>query len=289
MRQLGAELDLDQGYIVARAPKGLKGGRFRFEPSSVGATANVLMAAVLADGTTELSQCASEPEVSELARALVAAGARIEGVGTGNLTIQGVDSLQPIRHRVVADRIEAGTFMAAAAVTGGRIRLQSCQLQQLGAVQAVLEAMGCRITQHPDGLTCEAGDRLAAVEVVTRPYPGFPTDMQAQVMAACALARGTSFITDTIYPDRFTHVAELRRLGADIRLDGSTAIVFGVDSLQGAPVMATDLRASAALILAGVAAKGTTTVNRVYHIDRGYESIERKLVALGAHIKREQV
>jgi UDP-N-acetylglucosamine 1-carboxyvinyltransferase len=226
--------------------------------------------------------------VAELAKALVAAGARIEGVGTSQLSIEGVSDIQPIRHRVIADRIEAGTFMAAAAITGGTLRLRGCQVEHLEAVAAVFEAMGCRISPEEDGLSIAAPERPAAVEIITRPFPGFPTDMQAQAMAACAVAGGTSFITETIYPDRFTHMAELRRLGADIRLDGATATVFGVDRLQGAPVMATDLRASAALVLAGVAAAGTTVVNRVYHIDRGYEKIETKLAALGARIRREE-
>ncbi len=288
LRQLGAKIELDRGYILARADHGLQGGRFRFEPSSVGATANVLMAAVLANGQTELSNCALEPEVTELARALVQAGAKIDGIGSSTLTIQGVTSLAPLRHRVIADRIEAGTFMTAAVVTGGTIRLLQCQPEQLQAISEVLTSMGCSVTADEDSVTITAHGRPAAVEVVTRSFPGFPTDMQAQVMAATALAHGTSFITETIYYDRFTHVAELRRLGADIRLDGATATVFGVEKLQGAPVMATDLRASAALVLAGIAAEGTTTINRVYHIDRGYEGIEAKLVALGAHIRREQ-
>ena len=289
LRQLGANIELDQGYIQASAPGRLSGGKFRFEPSSVGATANVLMAAVLAAGTTELTNCALEPEVTELAKALQAAGARIDGVGTPQLTVQGVAALEPIRYRVIADRIEAGTWLAAGAVTGGEIRLENCQPDHLDAVQGVLQAMGCEIQTGPDWIALAGPERPQPIELATLPYPGFPTDMQAQVMAACAIAEGTSFITENIYLDRFSHVAELRRLGANLRLDGSTTIVFGVDKLQGAPVMATDLRASAALVLAGVAAHGTTQVNRVYHIDRGYENIERKLTALGAHIRREQV
>lgn len=287
LRQLGATLALEQGYIVATAPDGLRGGRFRFEPSSVGATANVLMAAVLADGASELLNCACEPEVTVLAEALVASGARIEGLGTPTLRIQGVRELAPLRHRVIPDRIEAGTFMAAAAITGGRVTLTNCRPDHLTACTAVMQALGCEVQPAGEqGLTVNAPARPSPVEVVTRPFPGFPTDMQAQVMAVASLAAGTSFVQETIYPDRFTHVAELRRLGAEIRLDGATAIVFGVERLQGAPVMATDLRASAALILAGLAARGTTTVDRVYHIDRGYERIERKLVALGAQIRR---
>jgi UDP-N-acetylglucosamine 1-carboxyvinyltransferase len=289
LQQLGAEVILDGGYIEASAPAGLRGGRFRFEPVSVGATANVLMAAVLARGTTELGNCALEPEVTELGRALVAAGARIEGLGTSRLLIEGVERIQPLRHRVVADRIEAGTFMAAAAITGGQLRLEGCDPVHLQAVTAVMEDMGCRVETGPGVVSIAAGDGLRPTEVVTRPYPGFPTDMQAQFMAACSLAGGTSRVTETIYTDRFTHVPELVRLGADIRLDGATATIEGVRRLQGAPVMASDLRASAALILAGVAARGTTVVNRIYHIDRGYERIEQKLNALGAQIRREHI
>ncbi len=286
MRALGAEVAIDQGYIAAAAPGGLRGGRYRFEPSSVGATANVLMAAVLAPGTTELLNCAIEPEVTVLAEALAAAGARIAGIGTHALTVTGVGELAPLRHAVIPDRIEAGTFMTAAAITGGRLTLTGCRPDHLTACAEVLKAMGCEVTAAADRVAVAAPERPAAVEVVTRPYPAFPTDMQAQVMAVATLAAGTSFVTDTIYPDRFMHVAELRRLGADVRLDGATAIVFGVDRLQGAPVMATDLRASAALILAGLAAHGQTTVDRVYHIDRGYERLETKLAALGARIRR---
>jgi len=244
------------------------------------------MAAALADGTTELLNCAVEPEVTVLAEALQGAGARIAGVGTTTLTIEGVPQLHPLRQAVIPDRIEAGTFMAAAAITGGRVTLTGCRPDHLIACSAVLKAMGCEVDAAGDRLTVTAPGRPAAVEVVTRPYPGFPTDMQAQVMAVASLADGTSFVTDTIYPDRFMHVAELRRLGADIRLDGATAIVFGAERLQGAPVMATDLRASAALILAGLAARGETVVDRVYHIDRGYERLETRLAALGARIRR---
>lgn len=283
---LGADIELDEGYIQASVDGRLRGGHYRFEPSSVGATANVLMAAVLADGVTELENAAVEPEVTGLAEALAAAGGRISGIGTPSLRIEGVESITPLDHRVIADRIEAGTFMAAVALAGGRVRLLGVDCAHLNPVTAVLRDMGCEITEGDDELTIAAEGRPRAVEVVTRPYPGFPTDMQAQVMAACAVAEGTSFITETIYPDRFTHVAELVRLGADIRVDGPRATIFGMEGLKGAPVMATDLRASAALVLAGVAAEGTTTVNRVYHIDRGYERIEERLGALGARIER---
>lgn len=288
MAALGAQLELDEGYIIGKTEGRLQGTRFRFEPVSVGATANVLMAAVLAEGVTELENCAVEPEVTGLAEALVRAGARIEGVGTPTMVVQGVDAIEPLRHKVMADRIEAGTFLAGVAMAGGRVTLTGVQHEHLRSVTAVLQDLGCEIIGDHDLLTIEMAGRPRAVEVVTRPYPGFPTDMQAQVMAVCALADGTSFMTDTIYPDRFTHIAELNRLGAEIRLDGNKATIFGRVGLKGAPVMATDLRASAALVLAGVAAEGTTEVNRVYHIDRGYQRIEERLTSLGANIRREQ-
>lgn len=283
---LGAQIELDEGYIDARTQGRLRGGSFRFEPTSVGGTANVLMAAVLADGESHLENCAVEPEVTCLAQALVEAGARIEGIGTTTLRVQGVAEVAPLRHTVIADRIEAGTIMAGVALAGGRVRLTGVDCEHLHPVSAVLRAMGCAIDEEQGAVTVAAEGRPQAAEIITRPYPGFPTDMQAQVMAVCAVAKGTSFITETIYRDRFTHVAELARLGADIRVDGPRATVFGVERLQGAPVMATDLRASAALVLAGVAAEGRTTVNRVYHIDRGYERIEQRLAALGARIRR---
>ena len=286
MTALGATIELDEGYILGSTAGGLKGGRFRFEPSSVGGTCNLLMAAVLAEGTSQFENCAVEPEVTQLAEALTAAGAKIEGVGTTSLTVQGVAEIAPVVHKVMADRIEAGTFMAGVALATGRVTLVGVDPEHLSPVTSVLQDMGCEISPDGDLLTIEATGRPQPVEVVTRPYPGFPTDMQAQVMAACCVANGTSFITETIYTDRFTHVAELQRLGADIRLDGARAAIFGVERLQGAPVMATDLRASAALVLAGVAAAGETVVNRVYHIDRGYERIEERLAALGAKIRR---
>jgi UDP-N-acetylglucosamine 1-carboxyvinyltransferase len=288
MAALGAELELDEGYIEGRVDGRLKGGRFRFEPSSVGGTANVLMAAVLADGSTELENCATEPEVTQLADALVHAGARIEGIGTTSLRIEGVRELAPLAHRVIADRIEAGTLMAGVALTGGEVRLTGLDPAHLTPVTAVLRDMGCEIDEEDTALRVRSDGRPAPVTVVTRPWPGFPTDMQAQVMAACTVAGGTSFITETIYSDRFTHVAELQRLGADIRVEGAQAAVLGVEQLHGAPVMATDLRASAALVLAGVAAVGETVVNRVYHIDRGYERFEERLRDLGARIRRER-
>lgn len=288
LERLGAEVELDAGFIQATAPEGgLTGGHFRFEPSSVGATCNVLMAAVLAAGESELTNCAVEPEVTHLGKALVAAGARIDGLGTTTLTIRGVGELDPIRTRVIPDRIEAGTFLCGAAMTGGDVTVLDCEPEHLEAALSALTDMGCEVETSEDRVRLAAPERLRPVEIVTRPYPAFATDMQAQFMAVASVADGVSHLTETIYPDRFTHAAELRRLGADIRLDGATATVFGVPGLQGAPVMATDLRASAALVLAGAAAEGTTSVDRVYHIDRGYERIETKLMALGARIRRE--
>jgi UDP-N-acetylglucosamine 1-carboxyvinyltransferase len=287
MAALGAEVGLDAGYITARCDGRLPGGRFRFEPVSVGATCNVLMAAALAAGETELDNCAIEPEVTQLARALQLSGARIDGIGTRTLVVTGVSELAPIRYEVIADRIEAGTFLTAVALAGGRVRCEHCQPEHLDAVVDVLRDMGCGIDTWDDTVAVERDGVLRPVRVQTTPFPGFPTDMQAQVMAAATMADGLSFLTETIYLDRFTHVAELCRLGADIQVNGATAAVRGVAKLQGAPVMATDLRASAALVLAGIAAEGETVVNRVYHIDRGYERMEVRLAALGARIRRE--
>jgi UDP-N-acetylglucosamine 1-carboxyvinyltransferase len=222
----------------------------------------------------------------QLGEALVQAGARIEGLGTRTLQVQGVTELAPLAAAVIPDRIEAGTFLAAVAVAGGRVRLTGCRADHLEPIVGVLRDLGCSIADQDGAVVAERTGPLQAVKVETRPFPGFPTDMQAQVMAAAALAEGVSFITDTIYPDRFTHAAELERLGARIEVKNGTATIIGVPSLQGAPVMATDLRASAALVLAGIAAKGRTEVRRVYHIDRGYERIEERLAALGARIER---
>ena len=295
MRALGAEVDEEHGYIVARAPRGgLQGGRFRFEPVSVGATCNVLMAAVLARGESRLENCATEPEVTQLGETLAAAGARIEGLGTRTLLVEGVRALAPLACRVIPDRIEAGTYLAAAAVAGGRVGVRGCRADDMAPIVSVLRDLGCEVREEGDAgrdgavLVCARRGALQPVRVETQPFPGFPTDMQAQIMAAAALADGVSFITDTIYPDRFTHAAELGRLGARIEVKNGTATVMGVDRLQAAPVMATDLRASAALVLAAAAAHGRTEVRRVYHIDRGYERIEERLGALGAVIVRKR-
>ena len=289
MERLGAVIDLEHGYIHATAPAGagLTGAEISFKISSVGATANVLMAAVLARGKSIFHNAAREPDVGALAEGLVRMGASIEGMGTGTLRIEGVDRLSPLDMEVPADRIEAGTFLVAAPMTGGVVRVEGCIPEHQVALLDLLRQGGLEIEQGEDWIKVDGRRRLKALEVITAPYPGFPTDMQAQVMAACAVADGVSIITETIYLDRFTHVAELRRLGGKIRLDGNVAVVTGVDRLQGAPVMATDLRASAALILAACNAEGISTLSRIYHIDRGYERIEEKLAALGAKIRRE--
>ncbi|MCP4801148.1 MAG: UDP-N-acetylglucosamine 1-carboxyvinyltransferase, partial [bacterium] len=255
MKAIGAEVDVTEGYIHATSRgKRLSGGSYRFEPSSVGATCNVMMSAVLADGVTELQNCAIEPEVTQLVEALIHAGAKIEGAGTTTLKIEGVESLNPINQRVIPDRIEAGTFLTAAAMTKGDVTVENCCPDHMTALLDILKSMGCDIEITEDSVRCSITGRPTPVEVVTHPYPGFATDMQAQVMAVASVADGTSHITETIYPDRFTHAAELCRLGAEIRIDGAVATIDGVDVLNGAPVMATDLRASAAMVLAGFTA-----------------------------------
>jgi len=285
MKKLGAKVTLDHGYIYARA-KRLKGGEVVFPISSVGATAQTLMAAVLAKGETTIRNAALEPEVTELAEALVGIGARIEGIGTPTMVIEGVDELAPLNYRVIPDRIEAGTFAAAAVATGGRVTMEGCNPDHLEAVIDVLKQCGATFKIAEGTIEVRGPASLESVHVVTREYPGFPTDMQAQMMAVLCRAQGVSTIKDTIYPDRFTHVPELRRLGALIRLDGNLAVITGVKSLEGAPVMATDIRASSGLIIAALVARGKTDITRVYHIDRGYERIEKRLRKLGADIKR---
>jgi UDP-N-acetylglucosamine 1-carboxyvinyltransferase len=285
MEALGAKIELEGGYILASCD-GLRGAEINFETSSVGATANVLMAAVLAKGHSVLDNAAREPEVTQLAEALVDAGAKIEGVGTTRLEIEGVEELRPLDVAVIADRIEAGTFLAAAAALRSKIRVRGVRTDHLAKTIEVLESTGCIFNVGNDHIEADGREATGTLRAVTRPFPGFATDMQAQTMAVACVADGISVITDTIYPDRFTHVAELRRLGADIRLDGNSAVIRGVDKLTAAPVMATDLRASAALIIAGLAAEGETLLDRVYHIDRGYERIEERLRQLGARIER---
>jgi len=284
---MGAEIDLADGYIEARAPGGLKGARIVFPMVSVGATEDLMMAATLAAGETVLENAAREPEIGDLGRCLVAMGAEIEGLGTSTLRIQGVARLGGARHRTVSDRIEAGTYAMAAAITGGRVDLIGAEADHLGAVVEALTKAGVALTPTNRGLRAErANGPVHGADIVTEPFPGFPTDLQAQFMALMTTAEGASMITETIFENRFMHVPELSRMGADIHLHGGTAMVRGVDALRGAPVMATDLRASASLVLAGLAAAGETTITRVYHLDRGFEAVERKLEACGARIER---
>lgn len=282
---LGAELNLKHGYVEAEARR-LKGGRYRFDRKTVTGTENVLMAAVLAEGETILENAACEPEVVELARVLKQMGAGIQGEGTEVIEIEGVDHLEPFDCEVIPDRIEAGTFLAAVRMTGGEIELEGCRPDQMGAVIEKLEATGLEIERGDGVLKAKAAGPIESVDLKTAPYPGFPTDMQAQMIALLSCGEGIGVVTETIFENRFAHVSELRRMGADIEVEGRTAIVKGVGSLSGAPVMATDLRASASLVIAGLAAKGRTTLSRVYHLDRGYERIEVKLRALGASIER---
>jgi len=286
LEALGATIELAGGYIEARARKGLSGGHYVFPFVSVGATENLLMAASLAKGETTLVNAAREPEVEDLARCLVAMGARIEGIGTDTLIIQGVDALRAAEHRVVPDRIETGTFAMAAAATGGALELVGARLDIIDSVAEVLEQAGVDVAETERGVTVARRDGLVGVDVMTEPYPGFPTDMQAQMMALMSIAEGASMITETIFENRFMHVPELARMGANINVHNASAMVRGVKKLTGAPVMATDLRASVSLVIAGLAAEGETVINRVYHIDRGYERIEEKLKRCGAEIER---
>ena len=285
IRKLGARVDLQGGYIIARASR-LQGARIHLDVSSVGATGNIMMAAVLARGTTIIQNAAIEPEITALAEFLVSMGSKIHGIGTNSLEIQGVDELHAADTETIPDRIEAGTFLVAAAITGGRVTLEHVATEHLTAVTMKLEDAGCVIETSPGTITITGPESLRAVDVTAAIYPGFPTDMQAQWTALMTVARGASVITDSIYLDRFKHVPELTRLGADIELKENSAIVQGGTKLTGAKVMSTDLRASASLILAGLIAEGVTEVLRVYHIDRGYEAIERKLQAIGADIER---
>ena len=286
MQALGAEISVDHGFIKASA-NGLRGARVVFDMVSVGATENVLMAATLAEGRSVIENAAMEPEIVDLAQCLVALGARIEGAGTGRIVVEGVERLHGGTHSVVPDRIETGTFLVAAAMTGGRITATHARPGTLDAVLAKLREAGATIDCAGDRITLDMhGRRPRAVNITTAPHPGFPTDMQAQFMALNCMADGVGVINETIFENRFMHVQELLRLGADIRVEGHTAIVRGVEKLGGAPVMATDLRASASLILAGLVAEGVTTIDRIYHLDRGYENIEAKLSALGATIER---
>ena len=285
LEAMGAVIELKEGYVEAKA-KRLQGARIYFDISTVGGTENIMMAAALAKGTTRLENAAKEPEVVNLADTLIAMGARIKGAGTDVITIEGVDSLSPCEVNVIPDRIEAGTFMIAAAITGGDVILEGCNPEHLEALVTKLKEAGIAISAVDGGIRVQGAPEIKSVDVKTLPYPGFPTDLQAQIMALMAVSRGSSVITETIFENRFMHVAELRRLGANIAVDGHNAVIKGVKKLKGAPVMATDLRASASLVVAGLVAEGKTTLARVYHIDRGYQAIEKKLTALGASIRR---
>jgi UDP-N-acetylglucosamine 1-carboxyvinyltransferase len=284
---LGAEIRLEHGYVEASVPAGrLQGTVFGFDGQTVTGTENVMMAAALADGRTVLRNCAREPEVADLAAALVGMGARIEGAGTDEIRIDGVASLRAIDHTVIPDRIEAGTFLVAGALPGNDVTVKGCLPAHLEALVEKLRAVGADVSAGPGGVRVVGDGRPRPVDVTTAPHPGFPTDMQAQLMVLLSLAQGSSKITETVFENRYMHVQELLRLGADVAVSGKTAVVKGVPALSGAPVMASDLRASAALVLAGLAARGTTEVLRVYHLDRGYERIEQKLAPLGARIRR---
>ncbi|MCC6395429.1 MAG: UDP-N-acetylglucosamine 1-carboxyvinyltransferase [Bacteroidetes bacterium] len=285
LRKLGAEIDLREGYIFARANR-LAGTRIHFDVSSVGATGNTMMAAALARGTTLIENAAIEPEITQLAEFLVSMGARISGIGTNRIEVQGVDELHAADVQTIPDRIEAGTFLVAAALCGGTVTLKNVLPDHLAAVTAKLQDAGASLAIHPDSVTISRTSRISPVDVTANIYPGFPTDMQAQWTALMSVAEGTAVVTDSIYFDRFKHIPELIRLGADIEVKDNAAVVRGVRRLTGAKVMSTDLRASASLILAGLVAEGATEVLRVYHLDRGYEAIEKKLRTLGADIER---
>jgi len=292
LQELGAQIHLKNGYIIAEAPNGLRGKDiFMGGPfgSTVLGTANVLMAATLAKGRTVIESAACEPEITDLANCLNKMGARITGIGSPRLIIEGVKQLQPVEFEVIPDRIEAGTFMAAAAITASELRLKNCRLDDMMAVIDRLRNIGVTVDAEGDGCVVTRTGPIRPADITTQPYPGFPTDLQAQFMALLSLTDGNSVIIEKVFPDRFMHVAELNRMAANLRKEGPVVIVAGVKKLIAAPVMASDLRASAALVLAGLAAEGTTIVSRVYHIDRGYEKIEEKLNPLGAKITRQSI
>lgn len=285
LETMGAKIDLRKGYVEAKADR-LRGATISFDTVTVTGTENLMMAATLAKGKTILQNAAMEPEVVDLAHCLNKMGAKIEGAGTGIIEIEGVESLRPAEHTVIPDRIEAGTLMVAAGLTRGNIKLLRCPFHHMETVIHKLRETGMEIDLEGEGVRVVGHKRIRSVDVKTQPYPGFPTDMQAQFMTLMSLSRGLSIITETIFENRFIHVNELQRMGADIRIQGNTAIIQGVESLSGAQVMATDLRASASLVLAGLAADGVTEISRVYHLDRGYEELDKKLAGLGADIKR---
>jgi UDP-N-acetylglucosamine 1-carboxyvinyltransferase len=287
LSRLGAAIEIDAGYVVASAPSGLRGGEITFPKVSVGATHTALLAAVLANGTTVIHNAAREPEVVDLADCLTKMGARIEGAGTDTITITGVPALHGATHAVIPDRIETGTYAMAVAMAGGDVLLDGARADLLDGALDVLRLAGVTVENTNRGIrVARNGNGLEPIEVTTEPFPGFPTDLQAQLMAITTRAKGVSRITETIFENRFMHVQELARLGADIRLDGQNAFITGVDRLKGAPVMATDLRASVSLVIAGLVADGDTVVNRIYHLDRGFEQLEMKLAACGAEIER---
>ncbi len=287
LEKLGASISLESGYVFVKAKK-LKGASIYFDTPTVTGTENIMMAASLAEGKTVIDNAAREPEIVDLADALKAMGAKITGAGEGVIEIEGVPGLGPLRHEVIPDRIETGTFMAVAGITGGEITIKGCNLQHLDAVINKLKDTGMKIRPIKTGVRVSGPDRPVSVNAKTMPYPGFPTDMQAQLMAMMSVAEGTSVISESIFENRFMHVAELRRMGADIIIEGGTATVRGVMRLKGAPLMATDLRASASLIVAALAADGESIIHRIYHLDRGYEMIEEKLRGIGADIRREK-
>jgi UDP-N-acetylglucosamine 1-carboxyvinyltransferase len=288
LEQMGAEIDLKEGYIIATAEGGLKGAHITFPMVSVGATENLLMAATLAKGETVLSNAAREPEITDLANCLVAMGAQITGIGSDTLRIQGVDKLHAASYSVLPDRIETGSYAVAAAVTKGDLTLLGTRMELIESVAEVMAKCGVEFSEVEDGIRVRCDGEIKGVDVMTEPFPAFPTDMQAQFMVMMAVSNGASMITESIFENRFMHVPELNRMGADINVHGRSAIVRGVKKLSAAPVMATDLRASMSLVLAGLAAEGETIVNRVYHLDRGYEALEEKLSACGAIIEREK-
>jgi len=285
MERLGATIELKHGYVEARA-KQLRGAEIYFDVATVGGTENLMMAACLAQGQTILRNAAREPEITALAEVLNTMGADVQGAGSSVITINGVAALQPVQATIIPDRIEAGTFMVAAALTGGDIRVENCEPEHLGASINKLRLAGAEVNVGSQSIQVSSEGRLNGIDIKTQPFPGFPTDMQAQFMVLTTLAKGKSLISETIFENRFIHVSELKRMGADITINGNAAMVRGVDRLSGAPVMATDLRASASLVLAGLVADGTTEISRIYHLDRGYEALEEKFFKLGAAIKR---
>ncbi len=287
LEKMGAEIRIEHGNVHARVKGRLKGARIYFDLPTVTGTENIMMAACLAEGKTVLENAAREPEITDLAQFLIKRGARISGAGTDVITIEGVSELRGADHEIVPDRIETGTYLIAGAITGGEVRVARCRPEHCDALLAKLREAGAQLQVEKEAIQVRGQGRLQSVDVKTLPYPGFPTDMQAQMMALMTIARGSSVITETVFESRFIHILELQRMGADIRIEGNHAVVTGVERLSGAPVMASDLRASACLILAGLAAEGETRITRVYHLDRGYERLDAKLAGLGAQVRRE--